>query len=426
MEVPLRILIVTHAFPPMNAIGSHRSYGWAKAWRDERHEIHVLTPVKHAFDGTMDLERDLHGIHVHEVPYLVRRPTSARPFAERHRVERWEGIKTATRRVRSGFGMFGDVRLLAYRPMVDAGFDLARRHPFDLIIATSPPEVSFFVARSLAKRTGAAWFADFRDAWFRDLRFHHTAPAAWLAGRVNRWLVKPSAGLITVSQGLQRRLSADLGCDVRLAYNGFFEADHEPESAAGCVADGRLHIVYTGRIYPGRQNPEPLFEALALLKRSRTDLAQRLRVDIYGHDEPAVRRLVERFAVHDCVTLHGFVRFRRSLDAQLGADELLFLDWTAARSEGMLTGKLLEYLGSRRPIVALGLRRDSEAACLLERTGCGVTLITVPEVVAHLERLLRDGRPAPVDSPARERFSRDAQARTLLAELVRVTQVGHQ
>jgi hypothetical protein len=92
----------------------------------------------------------------------------------------------------------------------------------------------------------------------------------------------------------------------------------------------------------------------------------------------------------------------------------------------MLTGKLLEYLGSRRPIVALGLRRDSEAACLLERTGCGVTLITVPEVVAHLERLLRDGRPAPVDSPARERFSRDAQARTLLAELVRVTQVGHQ
>ena len=62
----LRILIVAHAFPPMNSIASHRPYSWARFWRDEGHEIHVLTPAKHHFDGMMDLERDLRGIRVYE------------------------------------------------------------------------------------------------------------------------------------------------------------------------------------------------------------------------------------------------------------------------------------------------------------------------------------------------------------------------
>jgi hypothetical protein len=122
----LRILIVTYAFPPLNAIGSHRSYSWARFWRDEGHEIHVLTPSKHDIDGMMDLERDLSGICVYEVPYHPMR--ASHPGIVRTGTHstagRWDWLKTITRRARFSLAMFGDPRLLAHRPLVRKGMFL--------------------------------------------------------------------------------------------------------------------------------------------------------------------------------------------------------------------------------------------------------------------------------------------------------------
>jgi len=417
--VRLRILIIAHAFPPMNSIASHRPHSWAREWRDLGHEIHVLTPMKHGFDGTMDLQRDLAGIQVHEVPYLRRAgaPGPIPGLAEHGHVARWERLKALTRRVRFALGMFGDLRLLAYAPMLRTGLRLVRDHSMDLIVATSPPEMVFFVARSLSRRTGVPWIADFRDAWFHDMRLHHARVAAWLAAHLNRALTRHALALVTVSRGLQRRLSAYLGREVLLAYNGFFESEYHGALGPRPWGDQRLHVVYTGRIYPGRQDLAPLLQALVVLKQAHAELAQLLRVDIYGFDAGWLRPIVERHHVGDCVMLHGFVSYNESIRAQRAADVLLFLDWTDSCADGMLTGKLFEYVGSGRPVLALGVRRDSEAALLLSDTGVGVTLVSVEEITRYLDQLLSSGRPASVASASREALSRETQARVLLDEL---------
>src|SRR6185295_5376348 len=104
-------------------------------------------------------------------------------------------------------------------------------------------------------------------------------------------------------------------------------------------------------------------------------------------------------------------------NVQRAADVLLFLDWTDGRSDGMLTGKLLEYLGSGRPILALGGRRDSEANRLIAETGCGATMTGENEVVDYLQNLLVSGRPAAVGSAASDALSRERQAGALLDQL---------
>ncbi len=415
----LRILIVAHAFPPMNAIGSHRSYSWARFWRDEGHEIHVLTPCKHDIDGMMDLERDLSGIRVYEVPYLPMRAShpGTVPTGKHSAVGRWEWFKTITRRARFSLAMFGDPRLLAYRPLVRKGVDIIREAQFDFIIATSPPEVCFFVARTLSRRTGVPWVADFRDAWFHNLRLYHARLAASLAGPVNQWLVNNASALVTVSRGLQQRLSSYLGREVFLAYNGFFAPERNAASPTRPWNDNKLHIAYTGRVYPGRQDPAPLFRALASLGRLRGDLAHCLSMDFYGFDRPLLRPLIEKYGVEDCVKLCGFVPYQESINVQRAADVLLFLDWTDSQGDGMLTGKLLEYLGSGRPILALGVRKDSEAARLIAETGCGVTLTCEDEIIAYLQNLLVSGRPVAVGSAACDALSRERQASTLLHQL---------
>lgn len=415
----LRILIVAHAFPPMNSTASHRPYSWARVWCNLGHDIHVLTPAKHAFDGTLDLPRDLSGIHVHEVGYL--------PFFQKALampspglsvgVVRWERLKTLTRRMRFILGMFGDPRLLAYLPLVRKGRALMRSLNFDFIIASSPPEVTLFAARKLSRDTGVPWVADFRDLWFYEMRLYHSRAAARLAGPVNRWLTKSAAALVTVSGGLRQRLTAYLHRPVFLSYNGYFEQERNAGSAHDHNSDGRIHIVYTGRVYPDRQNPAPLFHAIQTMRQSVPDVAARLVVDFYGFEEPWLRELIAKFSVGDFVRMHGFVPYRQSIAAQRAADILLLLDWTDRRAEGVVTGKLFEYLASGRPILAIGTRKDSEAARIITDAGCGLALTRVDEIAAWLAQLLKSPRPAPAESRSIDVYSRERQAQFLLKEL---------
>jgi hypothetical protein len=171
-------------------------------------------------------------------------------------------------------------------------------------------------------------------------------------------------------------------------------------------------------VYPGKQDPEPLFRALGALRREIPDLPKRLSIDFYGYDDPALRALQARHEVNDCVALRGFVPYRESIAAQRAADALLFLDWNDAAAEGMMTGKLFEYLGSRRPILALGPGPDSEAARLIATTGAGTTLTREEEIVQYLRRLLASPRPADLPAQAVARFSRERQAAELLGAML--------
>jgi glycosyltransferase involved in cell wall biosynthesis len=158
---------------------------------------------------------------------------------------------------------------------------------------------------------------------------------------------------------------------------------------------------------------------LTALRHTLPDVAARVAVDFYGFDDPWLRSLIARHAVADCVRLHGFVPYRESVALQRDADYLLFLDWTDTRAEGVLTGKLFEYLASGRPILALGARKDSEAARLIADAGCGTMLTADDEIADYLRRVLSSPRPAAIPAEAAGRFSRERQARALLEEITR-------
>lgn len=393
----------------MNAIASHRPYSWARVWRDLGHEVDVLTFARHPFDGAMDLERDLSGMAVHEIDYL---PAPRARAASTHRVAAWEKLKTLTRRMRFSLGIFGDPRLMGYLPLVRHGIRLCAKRRFDVIVATSPPEVTFMVARTLHRRTGTPWVADFRDLWFRDMLLYRSRLASWLSGPLNKRLVTTASLITTVSQGLQKRLSEYLAREVLVFYNGFFR-DEQPARGEHAV-DSRRHIVYTGRLYPGKRDPEPLFRALTALREKIPDLAQRVSVDFYGFDDPWLRSLIERHEVADCVNLCGFLPYAESIAMQRDADVLLFLDWADAKAEGVLTGKLFEYFGSGRPILSIGPSKATEAARLIVDAGAGEALITDKEVSDYLVRLLSLPRPPAVPRARLDRFTRERQAEEFL------------
>src|SRR5204862_2546476 len=86
----------------------------------------------------------------------------------------------------------------------------------------------------------------------------------------------------------------------------------------------------------------------------------------------ADREWAESLGLGDRLELHPYVPRRRSLALQRDSDALLLLIPEAGgRGQGVLSGKVFEYLAAERPILA-AVPPDGAAADLIRQTGAGV------------------------------------------------------
>ena len=222
---------------------------------------------------------------------------------------------------------------------------------------------------------------------------------------------RPLRGLVTVSDPLAEVLRAKYGLPTEVVLNGFDAEDFSSANASTSCPE-QLRIVYTGMIYEGRRDPAPLFEAIRRLGPAGANV----RVEFYGRYLDVARQLAARYDIGDRVEIRGNVPYRESLTIQQSADILLLLLWDDPRERGVYTGKLFEYLGSRRPILTLGAK-DNVAAALVARRGAGYVSNDPSAIARRLETWLEEKRErggvAAPPSEARFGLSREDQTRRL-------------
>lgn len=408
----MRILVVAHNFPPLNSSASRRPYSWARAWADAGHDVQVLTTAKYALDGRTDAPLDCTGFAVHEVAYLPLAPQPVTlPGEGAHAAPRLgpvlRAVQRATRRLRLGMGLFTQTPMAAWPALVRRGLALHAERAFDFMISTSGPEVCTFAAHSLARRAGIPWIADYRDLWFDEFAVQRYAFTTWATGALNRRMLRRARMASTISEGLAGYLRRAARCPVVVSYNGYLDVA-EPRPHAW--ADDRVHLVYTGNFYPEKRDPRPLFDVLA---RAR-GLRGKLCIDVFGPKEEWLLQRIAQAGLQDMVIVHGEVPYAQSIGAQRSADALLFVDWMDARAEGVLTGKLFEYLASGRPILCIGTRADTEAARMIVACRAGEVAVAPERIDAALADVAAGRFTAAADPGAVARYSRGEQARILL------------
>lgn len=418
----MRILFITHCFPPLAVTASHRAYGWARAWADAGHDVHVVTPEKYAFDGDLALDLPLTGITLHQPRYPGRfiakpaRIAAAPPAAtgatarkadtyrsgfERSEAaqsiqadSRWVLIKRVTRNLRFAAGDFADPRLWAVPALVDAALAAARAAPFDLLVSTFGPASAHVAASRVAARTGLPWVADYQDLWSRP----YAAPrrsrvVEHFAVRRERRLMRRADMFVTLSQGLADRLRDLHGRDCEVAYFGYDDYTPVPPVPLDSpilpanthdAPHASVRIVYTGRVYPDHQPLDMLFAAIGDAARERPALAESVSVDFYGPEQHDLRRLSVHHHTEAITHFHGMVPHARALGLQRGASAVLWFDWTDAGSPGVLTYKLFEYLRSGTPIVAIGTSTHTEASSLIASLNAGRILSSREEIARFL------------------------------------------
>jgi hypothetical protein len=201
--------------------------------------------------------------------------------------------------------------------------------------------------------------------------------------------------------------------------NAYLEVDDPaPPPAEGPGPDERpFRISHTGILAYGRDALAiDLIRGIGALRRHG---GPRIELVLTGQKVPAVTEAAEREGVSDQVRVLGWVDRERNLEIQRDSDALLLLQ-PAQYAEAAIPGKLFEYMGRRRPILAF--MPDGSAPRIIRQHGLGrVISSSDPATVAEeLGAFLAEVRDRPILPAPPATFSEESTVSDFAAVLTRV------
>ncbi len=432
----MRILIVSHYFPPLNLIASYRPYSWAKYWNRAGHDVTVLTTPKGQSqetdknEGFRTVEIEIGGLL--EMWQRIRArwgpPSNGPPVPGKGVTTVYEGTALGTLAAKINSFLVGRGLFLTSRmpDLTDGWVKPATRwaegeDKWDLVVSTYGPYSTHLIAMKLRQQHKAGiWVADYRDLWTEHHEFRGLFPFTALEEVAERRVMNLADVVVTVSKPLAEQLERKYGRTADVIENGFDSEDLQSlRHDAVFPDDGKVRIIHTGTIYPDKQNIEPLLSAIAAIEREphSRPLLDRLEVLFCGNHLGNLGKLVDRHGVSKWVKNLGSLPRETALRMQRDAHVLLFLDWDSEQTDGILTGKLFEYLASGTPIWSIGTYRVTTAGALIAEARAGRSLgRDVGAIKSALIQLLKTGikEPALGDRSVTNRFERKALAERLL------------
>lgn len=269
-----------------------------------------------------------------------------------------------------------------YKFGFEAGIKLLKEDNYDALISSSYPVTSHLIAKDLKKHYNIHWVADFRDLWTQNHYYPYSFFRKLIETRLEKKTMEMADALTTVSQPLSEDLSKRYSDRyISTITNGFDPEETNP----GISLCNKFTITYTGTLYRGRRDPEPLFKALSELIQDGRIKREDVSVNFYGGHETWLNDDIEKYHLGEIVSLHGSVSREIAIKKQWESHILLLLTWDNPLEKGVYTGKVFDYLAARRPILSLGLS-GGVVTKLLEDTNAGVHLSTNDEIKSYIAR----------------------------------------
>ena len=265
-----------------------------------------------------------------------------------------------------------DARMFWIKPSVRFLKKYLKDHPVDAIVTTGPPHSMHRIGYKVHRATGIPWVADFRDPWtnidfYRDLHL-----SAWADRRHHRLeleVLKTASKVVTVTWRSRDEFKALCGRDdIVVIPNGFDDADF-PQ--AGKVAlDEAFTIVHIGSMNKDR-NPSGFWKAMKAALAESAALREKVSIRLVGPVDFSVRASVEDAGLSAYTLFVEFVPHTEAVMLQQTTQVTLLVINNSPNSKTIIPGKLYEYLGAQRPLLAVG-PKDSDSAMVIQKTNGGV------------------------------------------------------
>jgi len=450
------VLFISYYFPPAGGAGAQYPTKHVKYLREFGYHPIVLTVRAEDYLGHSEFKMPLDESRVADVAAgtEVHRVGSRQPFRLFAWLTRWrlDFLRELC--------FIPDTAVTWILPAIIKAWRLARRTKIDLIYTHVRPNSTAIIGWALKRMLGKPWVLDFRDPWTQY--FLATYPTGWhykFEQALERFLLRRADHVITVTPTARKNLLA--WCDflpedrvscITMGYDAedFAEADDFPPEQSvsekgdaytlvysgvfcGAPANGngyghgiergwrdlRQRLAYRPRHFDRvTHSPKFLLDALKELLDERPDLRGRVKLVQVGPHDEAHRRYAHELGLAEAVELRGYVQHGEAVRLLKQADALFFClaDSPAGERNDCVPQKVYQYLGSRRPVLALAPEGDARDFLERARTAVLCSPRDVPAIKGALLSLIEGTAPLLPD----EEFIRSFECRTLTAHLARI------
>jgi len=372
-----KVLIITYYWPPAGGPGVQRWLKFVKYLRGYQIEPVVYIPSNPDYPLLDDsLKNQIpEGIEIikHKIfePYFF-----AKIFSKKHTSAISSGIIGNEKKqsflqklllyIRGNF-FIPDARKFWIKPSVKYLSNYIDRHKIDTIITTGPPHSVHLIGLSLKEKLQVKWIADFRDPWtsigyHKQLKLSETSEARHI--HLEKEVLQNASQIITTSFTTKAEFEQKTGVPICVITNGF-----DNEGANEAILDKTFTLSHIGSLLSGR-NPQNLWKVLEELVNENPEFATDLKLKLVGAVSEEVLDSIKSCGLGKNLEVIGYVPHREAIKLQNSAQVLLLIEIDREEMQGIIPGKLFEYIAAKRPILAVGPEKWDVERILYE-TGSG-------------------------------------------------------
>ena len=355
-----KVLVITYYWPPAGGPGVQRWLKFVKYLRDFGIEPVVYIPENPNYPIVDETFQD-------EIPEDI--------TIYKHRIfepYRFASIlsKKKTKRISSGIiltknqsvlekillGIRGnffipDARKYWVRPSVKFLYDVIEKEGIETIITTGPPHSVHLIGHHLKEYKKVKWIADFRDPW-TSIGYHKKLKLTVLAKNRHKeleQLVLTNADKIVVtSETTKSEFQSITRQPIKVITNGF-----DTIVAGKIVLDEQFTLSHIGSMLSGR-NPKNLWKVIAELVLENEAFKNALRLQFLGVVSDDVLQTLKDIGLENYIDVIGYVSHEEAIRYQQKSQVLLLAEIDSEETQGIIPGKLFEYMAAERPILGIG------------------------------------------------------------------------
>lgn len=258
-------------------------------------------------------------------------------------------------------------------PGLLGGLRVIRRENIDAIYSTGRPWTSHLIGLALKLLTGKPLVVDFRDPWITNpFRLKYSTVRERLETYFERKVIEQADLVIAntdeLKEEFRKRFPEKPAERFVSILNGFDPDDYSLESKTVAGAKDCFTITHTGFLY-GKRDPNMFLEAVKHLVEKGTIDRTRLKVWLVGSVELpySLPKYLSSNKLDDVVYLRDHVPYKESLEYLRQSDLLLLLQ---PGTKTQIPSKLFEYIGMKKPILAIS-PRDGSTSVLVTKDNLG-------------------------------------------------------
>lgn len=272
--------------------------------------------------------------------------------------------------IRSTF-FIPDARIAWYFSVQKTIAEIIEKYDISAVYSSSPPYTCSLIARHIKREYEKPWIAGFRDPWTGFI----SSPKRWLIPRLIDESMEKSVfseadavecawvGIIKDALTKYPTINRDKFHHVP---NGFDSSDFP---IVDKTPNEKFTITYTGSMY-GRRNPASLFTAIEKLIQLGEVDPTKILLRFIGRFGNEVVEMFENASFRNSIEIISYMTHSESIGNLMKSDCLLLVVDESKESKEIVPGKVYEYIGVGKAILAIG-PPDGAVGELIRQTEVG-------------------------------------------------------